>query len=174
MGDKTRRKHAGRMAMSILLLTMMAACSYLGAGAQGGEERVSLPVTLISDSGETEGALLPGQGGMSGVQHRLSAQRQEEIKLLEQAAFGADAQTAAYAAGQQAQIAMRMESEALAGAVLEAMGETEYAVCCGAGILTLFLPEGTNADNVSLISTVSEQTGIGAESIKIILVKNET
>ena len=66
-------------------------------------------------------------------------------------------------------------AEAQAEAVLGEMGIADVTAVCGAQMLTLIVPEGEaggETDRAKILSAASGQTGIPAESVKIILVKN--
>ena len=69
-----------------------------------------------------------------------------------------------------------MEFEAQAQACIENLGIKNSTVLCGAQNMTVFVPFEYASDEkmrTAMIDAVSTITGIGAESVKIILAKNE-
>ncbi|MBP3655315.1 MAG: hypothetical protein J6K32_01310 [Clostridia bacterium] len=110
------------------------------------------------------------------MQQRLDAEREKEIGLLEAVLAGDGAEAKENAAAQKEELLRRMETEAQARFILDGLGAAS-AVCCGAGMITVFLEEiaGTDTEQmVRLHEAVCSQTGMAADNVKIILVKNET
>ena len=162
-----------RGALCAALLLLLAVCGYMGASGREETAAVSVPVqrTVL------EGGALAGESGAD-VRERLKNERAQEIAMLESVIDSprADAATIKSALTQKTELVRRMECEAQAEAVLGAMGLSEATAVCGAQMLTLILPQGIAADEnacARAIAAVSEPTGISAESVKIILVKNE-
>ena len=160
-----------------LLIMLLAACT--AAGSYEVPAAVSLPVTIAEhkDVNKMDGGQ-PESSSLSQIRDRLNKSREEELKLLDETSAGsADAMTKRYAQTQMADIAARMEREANASAVLSAMGYDDFAVCCGAEIMSAFLTQESDDDEgkrIRLIDAIAQQTGLEAGSVKIILVKNAT
>lgn len=167
---KTALKPAGRRAaLCALLLTLLAVCGYVGAKEPETAE-VSLPIvrstleeTMMPDARDTRA--------------RLELERAREIEMLDSviASEKAPAATVESALAQKTELVRRMEAEAQAEAVLGEMGIADVTAVCGAQMLTLIVPEGEaggETDRAKILSAASGQTGIPAESVKIILVKN--
>lgn len=152
-------------------MTLLALCSLGGQHAQEAAAPVSVPIVRT----ELDEALLFPENGLEETAKRLEEERRRELELLDEVIVGgADQQTMQLALAQKAEIAGRMETEALAAAVLQAMGYGRSAVCCGAQLLTLFLPEEDALEAqvmTTILDAVSAQTGILGDSVKIILVK---
>lgn len=162
-----------RGALCAALLALLAVCGYMGASGREETATVSVPV---------ERTIL-GSGALSAetaedARRRLASERAQEVEMLDSVIDSprADATTVKSALTQKTELTRRMEAEAQAEAVLCAMGIADAMAVCGAQMLTLILPAesaANEAERAQVIGAASEQTGIAAESVKIILVKNE-
>ena len=162
-----------RGALCAALLARLAVCGYMGASGREETAAVSVPVVRT----ELESGALSAESAED-TRKRLESERTQELEMLESVIDSprADAATVKSALAQKAELARRMEAEAQAEAVLHAMGIADATAVCGAQMLTLILPAKSAADEgvrAQVIAAASEQTGIAAESVKIILVKNE-
>ena len=172
---EARRRIAAwaRGALCAALLLLLAVCGYMGAAGREETASVSVPVerTLL------ESGMLSTEPAQE-TRERLAGERAQELEMLESVIGSprADAATVKSALAQKTELTRRMEAEAQAEAVLSAMGIADATAVCGAQMLTLILPAESAADEATharVIGAASEQTGIAAESVKIILVKNE-
>ena len=162
-----------RGALCAALLLLLAVCGYMGASRREETATVSVPVERTA----LEGGALSAEPAED-ARLRLASERTQELEMLESVIDSprADAATVKSALAQKTELVRRMETEAQAEAVLGAMGFADATAVCGAQILTLILPAGSAEDETAraqVIGAASEQTGIAAESVKIILVKNE-
>ena len=169
----SRRKELPEKVWRFVGCCALMALLSVSALARDPEEKY--PAAPVIASNGSAGA---AAGTVYDLYSRLEAQRIKELSLLDEViAESADESMRSAALEQKRGIAERMELETMACAVLAAMGEEEACVSCGAGIMTVFLPYSSGADKrqiVAVMDAVSEQTGLSAESVKIILVKNET
>jgi len=172
MGDVNRETWAGRLraAGCALLLTLLGVCGYAGASRKE-VQAVSVPIAR-----STLEAQAAQQASHEEIRARLSAQREQELNLLESVLTSAqtDGATAKSALSQKEELARRMECEASAEAVLEGMGFAGALSVCGAQVMTVILPQDeaqTEEDRLRAIDAVCAQTGIKAEDVKIILAK---
>ena len=162
-----------RGALCAALLALLAVCGYMGASGREETAAVSVPVertALESGALSTE--------TVEDARRRLAVERAQELEMLESVIGSprADAATVKSALAQKTELTRRMEAEAQAEAVLGAMGIADATAVCGAQMLTLILPEESARDETAraqVIGAASEQAGVAAESVKIILVKNE-
>lgn len=161
MTDNTRISRPVRAVGCVALLALLAACG-LSAAHTDGAQAVSVPVECAPSAVEA----------MSTAQ-RLEADRREEIALLDSVLESADTDQATRqnALAQKTQLAGRMELEAQARACLGGMGYERALVVCGAQTMTVLLPAGEFAqgDEARVVAAVCEQTGTGAENVKILL-----
>lgn len=173
MEARGRLSGRARGVLCAALLTLLAVCGYMGAAREQRTAAVSVPVERTAlESGE-----LSGEAAMN-TRERLQSERAQEMSMLESVIDSprADAATVKSALTQKTELARRMEAEVQAEAVLTAMGIADATAVCGAQLLTLILPADSAADEAAraqIIGAASEQTGVAAESVKIILVKNE-
>ena len=162
-----------RGALCAALLALLAVCGYMGAAGRDETAAVSVPVVRTA----LESGALSAESAAD-TRGRLADERAQELEMLESVIGSprADAATVKSALAQKTELTRRMEAEAQAEAVLGAMGIADATAVCGAQMLTLILPAASAADEAAraqVIGAASEQTGIAAESVKIILVKNE-
>ena len=160
-----------RTACCAMLLTLLAVCGYMGASGTEAAQTVSVPVVRQTLSQEQVSA-----SSLEEIRARLKAEREAELALLDSvlADPSATASTKDSALLQKTQIAARMESEAQAVATLEMMGFSDVAAVCGAQMMTIITPPEQvqqEQDRARMIDAVCTQTGMGAESVKIILTK---
>lgn len=160
-----------RTACCAMLLTLLAVCGYMGASGPEAAQTVSVPVVRQTLAQEQIGA-----SSMEEIRAQLKAEREAEIALLDSVLSdpSAAASTKDSALLQKTQIAARMESEAQAIATLEMMGFSGVAAVCGAQMMTIITPPEQvqqEQDRARMIDAVCTQTGMGAESVKIILAK---
>ena len=160
-----------RTACCAMLLTLLAVCGYMGASGPEAAQTVSVPVVRQTLAQEQISA-----STMEEIRAQLKAEREAEIALLDSVLSdpSAAASTKDSALLQKTQIAARMESEAQAIATLEMMGFSGVAAVCGAQMMTIVTPPEQvqqEQDRARMIDAVCTQTGMGAESVKIILAK---
>lgn len=174
MEERGRLGSLARGALCAALLVLLAVCGYMGAGNMDAETAaVSVPVErTVLLSGEMSGETA------ADARERLADERAQELAMLESVIDSprSDAATVKSALTQKTELVRRMEAEAQAEAVLAAMGVEGATAVCGAQMLTLILPEESARDETAraqVIGAASEQAGVAAESVKIILVKNE-
>ena len=169
---KTSMKPAGRRAaLCALLLTLLAVCGYVGARTP---QTAAVSVPLVRTTLEAQEDALPDAAD---TRAQLAMERAQEIEMLDSviASKKAGAATVESALAQKTELVRRMEAEAQAEAVLGEMGFEDVTAVCGAQMLTLIVPKNEadgEADRAKILSAASGQTGIPAESVKIILVKN--
>ena len=162
-----------RAGLCALLLTLLAVCGYVGA-KEPETAAVSLPIVRSTLEGAQD-MVLDAQD----TRAKLALERAQEIEMLDSviASKKAGAATVESALAQKTELVRRMEAEAQAEAVLGEMGFEDVTAVCGAQMLTLIVPKNEadgEADRAKILSAASGQTGIPAESVKIILVKNGT
>ena len=160
-----------RVFCSLMLLTLLGVCGYIGASRPVKMNTVSLPITRETISG---GAI--GGASITEIRGRLENQRMQESELLESviADSGAAQDAKESALNQKTQIAARMEQEAQVQAVMEAMGAENALAVGGAQGMTLLLPTQTAQDETlrnRLLHAAASQTGMEEKDIQIILIK---
>ena len=114
--------------------------------------------------------------GLQKTREKLYTQREKELQLLEEVIRSTDAeiQTKQDALLQKTDIVRRMEYETQAAACLENMGMKECVALYGTQNMTVFAPFEYVSDErnrTMIIDSLSSLTGLGPESIKIILTK---
>lgn len=156
---------------AVLLAVLVASAAH--AGEWEGKQIAALPVARVYDPVVETASM-----GSSATRETINMQRAKEIEMLEQVLAHPDSgkQTRADALSQKTDIVRRMEFEAQAQACIENLGIKNSTVLCGAQNMTVFVPFEYASDEkmrTAMIDAVSTITGIGAESVKIILAKNE-
>lgn len=160
-----------RTACSVMLLALLAVCGYMGASRGGDTQAVSVPLIQRTLTQQEITAY-----SMEEIRVRLAGEREAEIALLDSvlAEPSASSTTKNSALSQKTQIASRMENEAQTVAALEMMGFADVAAVCGAQTMTIMTPAQNvqkESDRARMIAAAAGQTGMGPESIKIILIK---
>ena len=156
---------------SLMLLTLLGVCGYMGASHPAKMKTVSLPIARETISGKAiSGA------SIEEVREELEKQRMQEIELLSSVIADSDAAQEAKesALNQKTQIAARMEQEAQIHAIMEAMGVKGALAVSGAQGVPLLLPTETAQDETlrnRLIYAAASQTGMEEKDIQIILIK---
>jgi len=159
-----------RAAECAVLLLILAASSVVGT--HDAQENAALVPTVQMTMTEQE---IIGMT-MAGISNKLQMQREKELSLLDEVIrqFSSAGKSADDALMQKQDIIRRMEHEAQAKACLENMGFEQTAVLCGTQNVTVFMPFEYSSDEknrIAILDALSSLTGIGAESIKIILAK---
>ncbi len=161
-----------RAAVCAALLLLLSVSGYAGANRWEHAEMVSVPIVFEA----IEAGALAAEAGEDGA-HRLKREREHALSLLEDVIRDpkASEQTAQNALMQKAEIAENMEKEARLIAALEQLGIEGAAAVMGEQILSVFAPEGmlNDKNRVQIVDMASSVTGVSAECVKIILVKNE-
>ena len=160
-----------RAICSLMLLTLLGTCGYIGASRPAKMKTVSLPITRETGSGYAAGG-----ASISEIKRKLEKQRALELELLDQVIADSDSAQEAKESAlcQKVQIAARMEQEAQIQAVLEAMDVEEALAVGSVQGITLLLPTETAQDETlrnRLIHAAASQTGIEEQHIQIILIK---
>lgn len=161
-----------RAAVCAALLLLLCVSGYMGAGSRERAEMVSVPIVFEA----IEAGSLAGSTNEDGVQ-RLKREQEHALSLLEDVIRDpkASEQTVQSALMQKAEIAENMEKEARLIAALEQLGIEDAAAVMGEQILSIFVPEGMLDDKnrMQIVDMAASVTGVSAEYVKIILVKNE-
>lgn len=173
-GPEKRRARASaltRGACCAMLLALLGVCGYMGASREESTQAVSVPITQKTLTQQEIAA-----ASMEEIRGRLEEEREAEIALLDSvlADTSASVATKDSALSQKTQIAARMENEAQTVAALEMMGFRDVAAVCGAQTMTVITPAENvqeEIDRTRMIDAVVSQTGMSAESVKIILLK---
>ena len=152
-----------------LLLMLFASAVYGGRELDRPQTAVSV-ISVQMDQQEYSGMSLEE------TREKLYAQREKELQMLEAVIENPDAgeQTRQDALSQKTDIVRRMEYETQASACFESMGMKECVALYGTQNMTVFAPfeyVSEERNRTMIIDALSSLTGLGAESIKIILAK---
>ena len=159
-----------RFAGCAALLALLAASSY---AAVRPAQVPSVPEMAMTMPGET----IAG-ASMEETRQKLAAQRNQALALLQSVLDDPRAKEAQIGAAleQKTQIADFMEKEAAAGALLEQMGFGDAAVVMSEAGMSIIVPwqiAENEQNRIRMIDAAVSQSGISAQSVKIILAKNE-
>jgi len=170
---KEQAAETGRMVRAAACAALLFAMAVSGVIAVGTPEKdnVFVPTVSINMSDQELSAM-----AIKSIRDRLQQQRERELLLLDEVIERSSPgeQSADEALAQKLDIIQRMEYEAQAQACLDNMGFERTAVLCGAQNVTVFAPfeySGDEKSRISMIDALSSLTGVGVESVKIILAK---
>ena len=158
------------------LLCGAALLFMLFASAVYGGKEIDLPRAAVSVISVQMDQQTYSQMSIEETRMKLHAQREKELQMLESGIQDSDSgkQTKQDALSQKTDIVRRMEYETQASACFERMGMEECVALYGTQNMTVFAPFEYVSDErnrTMIIDALSSLTGLGAESIKIILAK---
>ena len=166
--DRSSRILRGGMCAALLFL--LAAGGYAGSIP----EDVSLTAAPVVFSAEEE-QLIQGMS-FDEIEKRQESGRRTEIEMLDGIIENenTDETTRSDALAQKLQLVNRMDTELNVAALLSHMGYEKAAVLCGAGQISVIIPEESlrnEDDTLRMIDAAASCAEIDAKDVKIILVK---
>ena len=156
------------------LLCSAVLLTILFVSAVYGNRETEVPQTAVSVISTPWNQQEFAEANLEETREKLHTQREKELQLLEEVIQSTDAskQTKQDALLQKTDIVRRMEYETQAAACFENMGMGECVALYGTQNLTVFAPLEYVRDErnrTMMIDSLSSLTGLGPESIKIIL-----
>jgi len=159
-----------RWGMCALLIGVLAASGFAGAGTLDARQTAAAPVISRSGGKATGESLTYDE-----IRMEHEKQRERELAILNEVISdaSADNETKEQANEQKTEIVKRLENEAAIQAALAHMGYGQAAVVCAQERVVLIMPSGMDikADTVRMIDAVCSVSGCEAKDVKIILAK---